>query len=1028
MTVAAACFSEAAVFGRCTPIGAVSGFLAELRGASMLSVAAETTVVDVCRQLHEAGAWSCVVRLADGSLRLLDLSDLHVALLDSLRAGGSAMRALDSLGQSTAGDIAWRRLREPLAATTPLGSVVEMLAETPEDRLLLDVEGGDAVTFNCSDLLELLLQRGRGVCEGLQETAGEFLHDTLDQASAIAVGSGELVLHCLELLRFHSRATAAIVLDDAEEAASHCSAGARPERVLGLLSPTDVRLLFLVTPAVAARWLASPVQDFIASELRVHCTPRAGIGAAHYPFVHADAAQTTEALASRLVVSRSSCIAVLSASKSDVLGVVTARDIVCALRGRAAFNAESWFRGSHAMDSNVEPTACEEAAACLGRIGGRELRVRWVDESCPGESLAAVLHFESETEGASSKAAVLALEDAPELDPMACDNLIRLPRVLGSLPAEASGCEETSAVVLKLDPGKLAADAGQHRTLTRGRQRPWPLGVDVDVPGTWSSNSAASTAPPAAAATMLPLPSCVGGDHLQIVLYQQRDLVLYDWRQNRVFATELSEEQAGALTRSKNSICPLCRQRLNPAWAFVVEGYFEMIASTAPATPTAGAAPASATAAASTTAAAEAAAYVPQNIPMGLLNTGYYARFFAEERKLGSGSFGAVYLCRHVMDEIELGTFAVKKLALGDDTKRLRQVIREVKALERLRHMNVIDYKHSWLEMSRHSEFCPYVPFLFILMEYCNAGALEGLIWPNGFVRGATNNAAAATMLNEELIWMLFQDICCGLQHLHSRGILHRDLKPSNILLHLDEHPADGAANVPRAILSDFGTCEILGEVHSVASRVQGGYAIEFVAPECLMGQEWEEPADMWSAGLVLYAMCYGDLPYHSDLPERCRELVAAHTVLPTLPDFRSEDLRRLISALTARESVARPTAAEAERVCAAALRRNAAERGAGSAPGASAAARSSPTMRPSLPAPLELMDAPCVLDDLAQKGESSVALPPPALPQPPSVADAVPAASACSGNSHQMRRANSGSSLATASSAAQDSEAHSPV
>ena len=36
--------------------------------------------------------------------------------------------------------------------------------------------------------------------------------------------------------------------------------------------------------------------------------------------------------------------------------------------------------------------------------------------------------------------------------------------------------------------------------------------------------------------------------------------------------------------------------------------------------------------------------------------------------------------------------------------------------LRKLRHMNVIDYKHSWLEIDRHSELCPYVPFLYILM------------------------------------------------------------------------------------------------------------------------------------------------------------------------------------------------------------------------------------------------------------------------------------------------------------------------
>lgn len=180
--------------------------------------------------------------------------------------------------------------------------------------------------------------------------------------------------------------------------------------------------------------------------------------------------------------------------------------------------------------------------------------------------------------------------------------------------------------------------------------------------------------------------------------------MLYDAHHHRAFARRVTQEQAQVLLRNRrNSSCPLCKQALSDSWAFVVEGYWETIRRVF-----------SANASCDEEAAAIAQLH---SIAAGLLNTGYYARFFKEERKLGSGSFGSVYLCTHMMDEIELGVFAVKKLALGDDAKRLRQVVREVKALEKLRHINVIDYKHSWLEIDRHSELCPYVPFLYILME-----------------------------------------------------------------------------------------------------------------------------------------------------------------------------------------------------------------------------------------------------------------------------------------------------------------------
>jgi len=647
----------------------------------------------------------------------------------------------------------------------------------------------------------------------------------------------------------------------------------------------------------------------------------------------------------------------------------------------------------HSGGGEEEPPSKSE-----GRFGASEHRhVGWVDEQ-RGEKLAEVFEYTAEAphSPSSGPAAVLALEDAP-VGALGPGDIVKLPQQAFKSLGEPLQASEAAAAVAA--DGGATPPAGSSEIAERALASHVLTSLAVHTPpahvvpapqdsalqavlsregGPWQQVGDSGQG-----AWPSPCPGHGTSGHgslqgqplenLQLVLYQQRDLVLYDRRQNRAFARRLTEEQAGALAQSRHSHCPLCRQVLDPSWAFIVEGYFDMLGGMHPSacgdasmggatSSSSAAAPAGAAAGAFSSNEEAAAAAGLHNIPAGLLNCGYYSRFFVEERKLGAGSFGAVYLCRHVMDEIELGVFAVKKLALGDDTKRLRQVVREVKALERLRHMNIIDYKHSWLEVSRHSEFCPYVPFLFILMEYCNAGSLEDLIWPKGFVRGASGNSAQATMLTEELIWLLFLDICHGLKHLHSRGILHRDLKPSNILLNVDEvaeSPAGGegcrTSPVPRALLSDFGTCEILGEGAN-SSHVHGGYAIEFMAPERLMGEESDEPADMWSAGLVLYAMCYGDLPYHSEDPITCRNKVMEHSFLADLPDFRAQALRKLVASLTARAPVARPTAAEAERVSAQAVARCREE----AEVEVFSAARSPqvlPSLPPPLPLPLELTD-----------------------------------------------------------------------
>jgi len=265
---------------------------------------------------------------------------------------------------------------------------------------------------------------------------------------------------------------------------------------------------------------------------------------------------------------------------------------------------------------------------------------------------------------------------------------------------------------------------------------------------------------------------------------------------------------------------------------------------------------------------ADAAANL-QNVPAGLLNTGYYARFFVETQKLGAGSWGTVWLCRHVLDDLELGDYAVKKVPVGDNKAWLRDMIREVKTFERLHHPNIVEYKHSWLELSRSSAFCPFVPFLFILMQYCNAGSLDELIFHDG------NPHRPKEPLPVSSIWHLLMDVLSGLQHLHQQGILHRDLKPTNILLQWTRNregvsSAGSTTGVPRAMLSDFGTAAPFGEapLGSAASRGYTG-TVEYTAPELLQGgdREYTEKSDMWSLGIVLYAMCFSSLPWSHEDP-----------------------------------------------------------------------------------------------------------------------------------------------------------------
>ena len=171
------------------------------------------------------------------------------------------------------------------------------------------------------------------------------------------------------------------------------------------------------------------------------------------------------------------------------------------------------------------------------------------------------------------------------------------------------------------------------------------------------------------------------------------------------------------------------------------------------------------------------------------LNQGYYQSFFKEERRLGRGYRGSVYLCRHVLDGILLGSYAVKKIPVGDNHPWLERMLKEVRALEELHHPNIIGYKHAWLEVHQATKFGPEVPCLFVLMDYANGGNLSSVVTSisndsDTAAEGPSSSQRSPSLLEESSIWHLLQDICLGLKHLHDRKIIHCDLKPENLLLH----------------------------------------------------------------------------------------------------------------------------------------------------------------------------------------------------------------------------------------------------
>jgi serine/threonine-protein kinase len=193
-----------------------------------------------------------------------------------------------------------------------------------------------------------------------------------------------------------------------------------------------------------------------------------------------------------------------------------------------------------------------------------------------------------------------------------------------------------------------------------------------------------------------------------------------------------------------------------------------------------------------------------------------------------------VYLCvdgelrRHV---------AVKVLAenLAGDALLRRRFLREARLAARLCHPNVVAVYDvgEWLDR-------PY-----IVMEHVNgstaAAELERL--------GRLPVARAIEIVLQ---------VCAGLEHAHTAGIVHRDVKPANVLLR-----DDGLVKI-----ADFGIAKATGGTGLTGAGTVLGTAA-YLAPEQARGAATTARTDLYAVGVLLYELLSGTTPYAAEtLPE----------------------------------------------------------------------------------------------------------------------------------------------------------------
>lgn len=197
--------------------------------------------------------------------------------------------------------------------------------------------------------------------------------------------------------------------------------------------------------------------------------------------------------------------------------------------------------------------------------------------------------------------------------------------------------------------------------------------------------------------------------------------------------------------------------------------------------------------------------------------------------RIGTGGMAVVYKAKcHRLNR--LVAIKILKSDLAQDADFRRRFNAESQAVAQLSHPNIV----SVYDVSKGGDI------EYIVMELIDGITLKQYMEKRG-------------QLNWRESLHFITQIMRGLSHAHSRGIVHRDIKPQNIMV-----LRDGSVKV-----ADFGIACLENSAQTLTQEALG--SVHYISPEQARGDRTDARSDIYSAGVVLYEMLAGRLPFEGD-------------------------------------------------------------------------------------------------------------------------------------------------------------------
>lgn len=231
---------------------------------------------------------------------------------------------------------------------------------------------------------------------------------------------------------------------------------------------------------------------------------------------------------------------------------------------------------------------------------------------------------------------------------------------------------------------------------------------------------------------------------------------------------------------------------------------------------------------------------------------------FELNEELDRGVQGEVFVCtrrktgvKHATKRIDVGSLELRRTAKKTQTN----LTREIRIMRDLHHERIVNLIEAFWEGS----------VCFIVMDYCRGGTLHDKLVPG------------AGLGDEQAVFHISRQLLEGIGYMHSHGVIHRDLKPANILINHKIVRKEGFYDIK---IADFGLSRVLNEPGGTNDWMTKVGTPAFAAPEIFVGA-YDERADFWSFGCILFTMFCGEYPF-DEMPEHIKNPKSAKVdILP---------------------------------------------------------------------------------------------------------------------------------------------------